>query len=180
MPYYDAGRKTRNTPCEAWKEKTFQRTVAADPDVVILTSAMNDKKEVFDPASGKRLDVRASRPRVIDGYRKSIEYFTSRDIPVVVIQDWPRASTMVPDCLLKTKDARECDFPRPSLARPEPQAVKGLDDVRLVTVDDGFCDEKRCSPVPDDMLIYRDSNHLTRSYAATLAPRMQREIFDRY
>ncbi|SMC54677.1 acyltransferase family protein [Janibacter indicus] len=180
VPYYDAGRRTRNTPCEEWKAAVFERAVAADPDVVVLTSSMNDAKEVIDPSTGERLDARTSRPRIIAGYRKSIEYFTSRDIPVVVIQDWPKAPQQIPDCLLKTKDARKCAFGRSSIPRPEPQALKGLDGVRLLRIDDAFCGKRTCSPLPGRTLVYRDNNHLTRTYANSLAPLIQREIYDRY
>lgn len=179
VTYYDTQRKTAFDQCDQYHETMFQRAIDEDPDLVVLSSAVNDTKRVVSP-SGKILDAETSRPLIVAGYRKTIEQFTSRGIPVVVIQDWPMAPESMPDCLLRTRDARECAFDRSEVPRPEPQAVEGLDGVQLLTVDDEFCDESSCSPVPADVLVYRDSNHFTFEYATSLAPLMQREILDRY
>lgn len=180
VTYYDGSRRTANAPCDTWRDATLAKTIEMRPDVVVPISAMSDAKQVMDPESGERLSAEESRPHIVEGYRTTIERLTAEGIPVVVVQDWPSSPEGVPDCLLQTRDARRCSFGRPSVPRPEPQAVRGLDGVRLLTVDDGFCGESRCSPVPDDILVYRDTNHFTRSYALTLGPLLTREILDRY
>jgi hypothetical protein len=42
----------------------------------------------------------------------------------------------------------------------------------LVDLDDAVCPTALCAPVIGGVLVYRDINHLTKTYVLTLAPRL--------
>jgi hypothetical protein len=48
--------------------------------------------------------------------------------------------------------------------------------VRIVDLSDYFCDVRLCYPVIGNVLVYRQLDHLTATYARTLAPILKREI----
>lgn len=52
------------------------------------------------------------------------------------------------------------------------QAAAGLGGVALIDLNDAICPTDPCAAVIGDALVYRDSGHLTATYAATLAPRL--------
>jgi hypothetical protein len=175
---FDEARNAKFTACDRFKKKIYARTIAAKPDLVILNSAVNLGKRVYDPSTGKLLDKDASYDVIVQGWRSTIKRFTDAGIRVVVIHDWPRSTINPIDCLAKKRDARRCSFPLPDKPNPEVVAVKGMKDVTLVEVSKEFCTSTTCTPVMGNLLVYRDTSHFTRAYAEHLAPLLQREVFD--
>lgn len=58
----------------------------------------------------------------------------------------------------------------PSTWEAEQIAARGLSNVRTVDLSDQFCTANSCDPVVDGIVVYRDANHITASFAAHLAP----------
>jgi SGNH domain (fused to AT3 domains) len=48
--------------------------------------------------------------------------------------------------------------------------------VREIDLTRAFCDARRCYPVIGGALVYKDEDHLTPTFAATLAPWLHREV----
>lgn len=111
--------------------------------------------------------------------------YTARwaDVPesverIIVLRDTP---TMADDVLTCIRDEVEpssaCARDRTDALTEDPQfdAALASDDPRVRPVDltDALCAPDECSPVIGDVLAYRDSNHLSWVYAATLAPTVQ-------
>ena len=69
-----------------------------------------------------------------------------------------------------------CATPRwKALASPPIDAEVGREFGRLVTVadfSDVFCDAEACPVKKNGHVVYRDTNHLTATYAATFAPQI--------
>lgn len=70
-------------------------------------------------------------------------------------------------------------MPRAELLK-EPSPVERLGplpwNVRFLDLSDYFCDARLCYPVVGNVMVYRNLNHLTATYARTLAPVLRREI----
>jgi hypothetical protein len=95
-----------------------------------------------------------------------------RGIPVVTVVDNPVWETDPNKCL-RTRDVAECDAPRSEvLVADDPlrEAASGLDHVTLLDFTDVFCQTDSCSPVVGGANVYRDQDHLTVTFADTLAP----------
>ena len=175
---YDETRRTKFTGCDEFRRKIIARTIAAKPDLVVLSGAYIPNKRAYDRETGKRLDRDQSYEEFVRGWRSTITQFTDRGIRVAVIKDWPRAPDNPVDCLAKTHDARECTFQRQPKPDPESVALRGIQGVKLVDVDDEFCPEKTCYPVVRNLLVYRDPSHLTRAYVEQLTPLLRKELLD--
>lgn len=74
----------------------------------------------------------------------------------------------------------KCALPREA-ALPYDQLVQsalnaGDPNVRVIDLSDGFCDKTYCYGVAGNVIVYRDTNHLTWQYAETLTPRLWSEF----
>ena len=173
---YDPSLQRKFTECDEFRAAAIKRIITASPQIVVLTSDANKNRRVYDRVSDKLLDKEESRPQIINGLRSTITQLTDADITVVLVVDPPRAPFDPPECLAETKDARDCRFDRSDIPAPEGPAASGLANVSLFVFDDEFCDERQCTPVKGDMLVYKDTHHISRVYSRSLAPRIAREI----
>jgi hypothetical protein len=86
----------------------------------------------------------------------------------------------VPACVSEHLDAlRRCAFARGPAAARAREVSDGARLVRGVTVldpTDLICLPDVCPSVIGDVLVYRNSGHLTASFAATLAPWLGRRL----
>jgi peptidoglycan/LPS O-acetylase OafA/YrhL len=173
---YDDVLKRRYTECDAHRKESLKRTIRAKPSAVILSSARNDRRRVYDRRTGKLLSIEASRKVIVAGWRSTVRQLTDAGLRVVVVKDWPRAPFNPPECLASKGDARECTFATSRVPDAEPIAVKGLPNVKLFSFDSEFCKNHTCSPVLGDLLVYKDTNHISYAYALHLSGRISRAL----
>ena len=88
---------------------------------------------------------------------------------LVVIKDQPNPGQDAVTCLLKQKD---CAFDRETALRFDAQveSAKKFPELKFVNFDNIFCDSQSCSTIIGNTVVYRDDNHLTDTFARTLAP----------
>jgi hypothetical protein len=55
-------------------------------------------------------------------------------------------------------------------------AAQGLPNVRVVDLNDAICPTDPCAPVIGNVLVYRDTSHLTGTYVRSLVPRLTERI----
>ena len=155
--------------CEAWSTEVLERVKQSDADTVVLTSYQS----AYEWA--ERTDV-SGYGDPVDGFAAVFAQIADTGKDVVVIKAVPRtAGGPVPGCLLSNSRTLEsCGLLRKD-ALPEDYmaaAVEKLDrpDVRIVDLDDQFCDHTWCYPVVGDVVVYRDYSHLAPDYAKLLMP----------
>ena len=101
---------------------------------------------------------------------------------VYVIADVPRTQgDNVPTCLAEHDgNALACAVPRAKALPPSAvvDAARAADDprVRLIDLDDQFCNAETCFPVVGRLIVYRDFSHLSGQYAAALAPYLEAQL----
>lgn len=97
---------------------------------------------------------------------------------VVVIRDTPRparAGVDPAECLAQ-RDTRpaDCSLARTEIVIPESEdpnviGAQGMASVHLVDLTDRICSAAACDPIVGNVVVWRDNNHLTATYARTLA-----------
>ncbi|TCK26415.1 acyltransferase family protein [Pseudonocardia endophytica] len=101
-------------------------------------------------------------------------------IPVVAVRDNPRPGFNVPDCVSREgRHSGACDLPRDGYYHSLPPWSTVPDvppNVSFLDVADLVCDPQHCPSEVGNVLVYLDDNHLTATYAATLAPAMGRHL----
>ncbi len=140
--------------CDAWNAAVMRRLVALHPDVVV-TSA----NEV-DP------------PRLISRWAQ----LRSRGWPVVVIGNNPASPDDLDVCAARhPRDLAACDFPAAPAVRAAgiaemAAAAAAVPGVRFVDLTGEICPAGTCPLVIGHVTVNRPGDHVTATYAATLAP----------
>ena len=96
---------------------------------------------------------------------------------VVLMGDVPYPQTgLVPDCLSEhLTDAVACTMPKqypyynPSGVGQE-EAVAAAAGAGYINTQPWFCYDLTCAVIVDNLLVYRDDNHITATYASWLTP----------
>ena len=110
---------------------------------------------------------------------------TRLGVPVAVVRDNPGllASSENPNlCLsrVEVRDADQCAFDREKAldARFDAlsAAARSTPGAHLVDLTSYFCDRTRCPVVIGGVNVYVDSNHVSVTYARTLAPYLWRKL----
>jgi len=104
----------------------------------------------------------------------------SHGINILVIRDIPRTnpSVFAPDCVAQNfVDLSVCDGPISERLHEDPitEAANLIDTHMISTVDftNAICDTTTCYDTIGGIIVYRDTTHLTVSFAMTLKPYLQ-------
>ena len=114
------------------------------------------------------------------GFTKAWETLNEANIPVFAVRDNPRFSFDVPSCVEENgSDSTKCYIERENIVPTEGPWSKlenPPSNVHYVDLSDSFCGKEYCKPVVGNVLVYRDSHHLSATYARTLAPIIREKL----
>ncbi|MQM24827.1 acyltransferase family protein [Glycomyces albidus] len=170
---YDPVLEREYTECPEWKDGVFDLLEEVEPDVVVATAL--DEKEIIadDPAQAWT-----------DGWVASVERLQDTGAEVYYLADSPDVGNNVPDCLgSNPQNASVCvgDLDE-SVIDPERReaTIEAVADAGAEVVDPipWLCDVEQgtCPVVVGNLLVYRDSNHLTARFVAELIPQLATAI----
>jgi hypothetical protein len=121
----------------------------------------------------------------VNGYINAWHALPATVKHIIVIRDNPYAKGTTLSCVEAASEHHEsadarCAIPRGESLKVDPAvlAAQQLQSPRVQIVDltRFFCDAEYCYPVVGGALVYKDEDHLTRSFAATLAPYLLGEV----
>ncbi|HYI52023.1 MAG TPA: acyltransferase family protein [Microbacterium sp.] len=150
--------------CTEWRDGVRAALADAELDAV-FTAAI-----ATTPYSSAGYD--SEHDAAVAGYREAWGEVLDRGIPVITVVDNPVWETDPNKCL-RTRAMSECDGPRSELIvadDPLRDAASGLSAVTLLDFTDVFCGTEVCSPVVGGANVYRDQDHITVTFADSLAP----------
>ena len=150
--------------CTEWRDGVGTALAAADLDAV-FTAAI-----ATTPYAADGYD--SEHDAAVAGYRGAWSEMLDRGIPVITVVDNPVWETDPNKCL-RTRALSECDGLRSELIvadDPLRDAASGLAGVTLLDFTEVFCGTEVCSPVVGGANVYRDQDHITVTFADTLAP----------
>ena len=155
------GKKNPYEECYRWGQDLLRQLDASCPDLVIVS---NSTREVAYGASDKADSVR----RIVLALRELWAGLGKRGIQVVAIRDTPTMPFNVPECLSK---GHECTVKRAAVFSDEDPivlAARQEPSVALLDFTDAICSADNCAPIVGNMLVWRDNEHLTATYASSL------------
>jgi hypothetical protein len=104
-------------------------------------------------------------------------------IPVLALRDTPRFDRSVPDCVQRSAssgaDPGLCGVERSAVYASEPPWTRLVDvppNVRFLDLADRVCGPAFCPAVLGNVLVYLDDNHLTASYATSMADLIEGDV----
>jgi peptidoglycan/LPS O-acetylase OafA/YrhL len=163
----------RYTECEQWRRGALARIATVRPDIVVLHSR-NTWTQLLDADGRPAADRAAALSR---GVTSTVTAARRSGATVVVLLDIPLALGMetgqrVQDCLATARDPADCSFPSRRDAPQRAVVRRAAAAAGAVTVDPYpvICPEAECRAVQDRIAVYRDSGHLTKTYALHQRP----------
>ncbi|WP_343233474.1 acyltransferase family protein [Streptomonospora sp. PA3] len=162
------------TECVRWNEKVqHELTTQVRPDVVLTSSSANARAAGSATESESSLDIAVGMTRLWGPLEDSGSH-------VVAIRDTPRMAERLPECVSRHAGSlSECArAPEDAFANTDPQllAARNDPDAAVVDLTDSLCTGDTCLPVIGNVLVYRDSHHLTATYSRLLAPDLRHAL----
>ncbi|WP_407924582.1 acyltransferase family protein [Catellatospora vulcania] len=166
--------------CTEWNAEVKSRLAGPErPDLVIVS---NSARYVVT-SKGKQLShlspegIQAAEQAM----RTSWSGLSAAGPLVVVLRDVPRPDLDIPECVAKNREQlTRCAFPRQEAEASSVMQQRAASAAGLAVIDltESICPGDRCPAVLGNVLIYRDDNHLTATYARSLAPRLATALTD--
>lgn len=147
--------------CREWQRDVLDYADHLQPDVVVTM--------------GTRSEVEGDDERVPRGLRQAIDTLRSSGSEVVLLRDNPRFDEDMFECLERQDDGeRRCARDAGDVLAPlNPARNLAGDGVHVVDLTPYLCPDGVCLPEIGNVAVYMDDNHLTWTYARTLAPAME-------
>jgi peptidoglycan/LPS O-acetylase OafA/YrhL len=160
--------------CRRWRAKALQTISTLRPALVFagsFTAGFGRAKNEWSDPGLERLTL---------GTRATLDPLTRAGLSVVLFRDTPLPPFNVPTCLARSAlhpwfGLHSCEFDRAtalssSVFDAEKTAAAGMPRVHFLDLTDEFCRADVCPPILHNMIVYRDENHLTGTFASSLAP----------
>ena len=160
--------------CDRWREAVLSRLTDDPPDLVLISSY------AYHPLASRSGGAERRREWAT-GLRRTVERLRTSGSKVLVVADTPRFETAPPTCLSKNvEEAGSCAGDPSSSLDPQltaaEEAVTREPGATYVNLNPYLCDADSCPAVIGDLLVYRDVNHLTATFARYLAPTLQEQV----
>lgn len=156
------------TQCTQWRNAEVARIRALHPALVVLG---------FSREYGVTNDhVLVDGPAWMHGLAAMVSALHSTGAQVVVMGAVPYPTGLVPACLAThLSDATACLIPNTSphvdhTGIAQERTVVARAGGTLVNVYPWFCAQTSCAAMVENMVVYRDDNHITATYATWLTP----------
>jgi hypothetical protein len=160
--------------CALWRAKALQAIVTLRPTIVLAASATAVFGRTKDEWPYGRLDL------LTLGTKETLDRLTQAQLRVVVFRDTPLPPFNVPICVARSTvhpwfGLHSCGFARTTAVSSrvfdaEKSAAAGLPGVHFLDLTDEFCPAAVCPAILHNMIVYRDQNHMTGTFASSLAP----------
>ena len=157
--------------CDAWRERALRLIDEEQPELVLIASA--DMYDVLDE-QGRPLKDGAGGPAAAAaawdaGLASYLARAAERASRVVVLADTPRVGYDPAECLATRAAVEDCDVSRERMVdegyATREAAAAAAAGVAVVSATDWLCEDAGCPLVRGPYLVYRDSHHLTATFA---------------
>ena len=153
--------------CKPWRANVKKR-LAAEKAAVVFISYSNRLQQV---------GVQQPFPDQVwlDGFAELIPELRAAGTEPILITDTPYPGRDVPICLSENvSSVRNCAFSREKgirQSRLDANVAAAVDNgAQVLDVTNWMCTDKACPVIVGNLLVYRDSNHITTKYAEWLSP----------
>ena len=158
--------------CAEWNGALLAALAELEPELALVSSSVRTT-----PASPGGDPRRVLVEGLVEQWSRAVPHVDR----FLVLQDTPLMPEDLHTCLESSGvEPVGCGVSRSqAFDRDDPQvfAANTLDDtVQLLDMSDRFCAEGVCSPVIGNVVVYRDSHHMTASYAQLLAEELEERI----
>ncbi|WP_221585418.1 acyltransferase family protein [Microbacterium sp. G2-8] len=159
--------------CVDWRKEIDERAASGDYDAIFTTAS---SKSTFKPVEPGQTGEEYHARVLMQAWSNR----ASEETPILALRDNPIFPKEMLECLADRAaiDGGKCALPRSRalLDTGVDEAVRATQNAHLIDLSDLECALDTCSMVQGGIVVTRDGGHLTRTYAATLAPYLDREM----
>jgi peptidoglycan/LPS O-acetylase OafA/YrhL len=156
----------RDQECNDFNRASAAYVLEHRPDAVFTVASLTLEEAPFETE--------------VPGYIDGIRQFTDAGIDVVGVRDNPRFAINMPECVQKNgPKAPQCNAPlNESLAESSPlDTYRGqVDRLHLMDLSDFICAGGICPAVVGNVYVYKDDNHLTKTYVQSMIPMIEQRL----
>lgn len=160
--------------CYVWGQKMVDSlSQRSDLDHVILSaSRYSVPEDVPDDVPSGDLE---------KGYSEIWGQIADTGVSLTVILDTPRTDIDIPECVVEHEDdlsacAVERDGALFASGHPQLKGAAEANGLTPIDMTDSVCPAQYCAPVIGSVLVYRDSNHITATYAESLSSDLEQAL----
>ncbi|MCB0858243.1 MAG: acyltransferase [Solirubrobacterales bacterium] len=168
-----------NKYCDEWRANSLERIAEEQPDLVVVATST---RAVYSlTIDGKKLDRGASEPYLVKGMEETFDQLKQDADRVILIRDQaqaPREPWLPHECVAENLDnLKVCAFePKRNMAISFDVKAAEATGVDIIDPMPILCSNGRCPAVIGNALVYRDSYHVSATYAVTMAPWLEKEL----
>ena len=163
--------------CARWRKRATAAIAEMHPDMVVMSSSSlyprRDSSKLIDAAEWER------------GSRDIFIAIAGSGTALRVIRDTPHADYDIPSCLAQLAWNGHASCPpmiresalNSDIYEAQMRAAANIANVRFIDMSDAICGRDSCQTEQGDTIKYRDRDHMTSSYAASLANALQAQLF---
>ncbi|TVR21836.1 MAG: acyltransferase [Ilumatobacter sp.] len=144
--------------CSRWNQLVLRYLIEERPHAIFTTASITRADEEYVPS----------------GYVSAWSKLDQAGVNVIAVRDTPNFPFDPLECVATHgPSSDECSVAwRDVFSDQEIDELTGVvpDSTYLIDLTDYFCSEERCPAVVGNVLVYRDDNHISDTYARTLAP----------
>ena len=174
---FNKGLKRLYDECDTWRQNELAEIAKLKPALVVAAGTRTDS--LVDRSTGSKIDAGQAPAEWQAGWTRTLGALEKAGVPVAVVRDTPWPGSDVAVCVSKhLSNPSACDVGRDALDKPQYDVgmVKGVSDAHAIDLSDVICDADRCPATRGKYLVFRDSNHLTATFAKALAPYLYRQL----
>jgi hypothetical protein len=163
---FGADSETRNADCNAYNRASTAYVLEHRPDAVFTVATLTHEEAPFETE--------------VPAYLEGIQPIADAGIEIVGIRDNPRFTFNMPECVQRySPGAPACNPPlNESLVDPSPlESYRGrVDGLHLMDLSDFICAGGICPAVVGNVYVYKDDNHLSRTYVESMIPMFEERL----
>ncbi len=175
---YQRNLKRAYDECDTWRASVLAELSGPDkPTLVIATGTRTES--LVDRSTGDRMAASAAGAEWKAGWTRTLAAFAASDVHVAVLRDTPWPGADIPVCVSSHLSApRVCDVALDALDSPayDIEMTAGSPTAHGVDLTDILCDSRGCPATLGKYLVYRDTSHLTATFARALTPYLYRAL----
>jgi peptidoglycan/LPS O-acetylase OafA/YrhL len=157
---------TRNAECNAYNRSSTAYVLEHRPDAVFTVATLTHEEAPFETE--------------VPAYLEGIRPIADAGIEIVGIRDNPRFTFNMPECVQRFSAAAPACNPPLSESLVDPSPLEGyrgkVTGLHLMDLSDFICAGGICPAVVGNVYVYKDDNHLSRTYVESMIPMFEERL----
>jgi peptidoglycan/LPS O-acetylase OafA/YrhL len=174
---FNKGLKRAYDECDTWRAAVLAEITSTHPALVVVAGTRTNS--LVDRSTGAKIDPAKAPGEWQAGWTRTLAALEKTGVQTAVLRDTPWPGRDVPSCVQQHRaNPSACDLSRSALDSPayDVGLAKGVATAHAVDLSSLLCVATRCPATLGKYLVYRDTSHLTATFATALTPYLSAKL----